>query len=225
MTALYIVLAVLAGFALIGLIRVGARVRFDENGLCVQVRAGPARIQVIPRPKPKKEKPPKAKKEKKAKPPRKKRREEAEPQPKSKGAILTLVKQLIPLALQAAGEVRRKISIDHLRLHVIWAGPDPASVAQTYGTLCAAVGAAWPLLERLFRIGEREIRLGFAFDRPKPSITADVQITLTIGQCVSLGLRTGVKALKILLRHRAAQKKAARAVQTLQKQEKAVQQA
>lgn len=225
MTALYIVLAVLAVFALIGLIRVGARVRFDESGLCVRARAGPLRIQVFPPAKPKKEKPPKAKKEKKTKPLRKKRREEAQPPPKPKGAILTLVRQLIPLALQAAGEVRRKISIDHLRLDVIWAGADPASVAQTYGKLCAAEGAVWPLLERLFRIGEREVRLACVFDRPSPSITADVQVTLTIGQCVSLGIRTGIKALKIFLRHRAAQKQSAKAVQTHKKQEKAVQQA
>lgn len=227
MVALYIVLAILAAFFLIGLIRVGVRVRFGESGLCVQVRAGPALIQVFPLPRPKREKPPKVKKEKKAKPPRKKRKTEAEPSAKPKGAILTLVKQLIPLALQAAGEVRRKISIDHLRLDVVWAGPDPASAAQTYGKLCAAEGALWPMLEKLFRIGKREVRLACAFDRPKPSITADVQITLTIGQCFSLGTRTGIKALAVYLRCRSAQRKiqATGNSQTHKKQEKAVQQA
>lgn len=65
MTAVYIILAIAAALFLLSLLRVGVHIAFGDE-LRVTALAGPARIQVLPKPdKPKKEK--KTKKEKPAK--------------------------------------------------------------------------------------------------------------------------------------------------------------
>ena len=62
MTAVYIILAIAAALFLLSLLRVGVHIAFGDE-LRVTALAGPARIQVLPKPdKPKKEKPAKEKK-------------------------------------------------------------------------------------------------------------------------------------------------------------------
>ncbi len=209
MTALIVIGCIVLALVLIGQIRVGAAVSYSEAGLLVKVKAGPVRIQVLPAKKRK------TKQEKKPKP--------APQHPAEKGAkaeskrsvkdTLSLALRFVPLLGEAAGRFKRKIRIDQLILHVIWGSADPASAALGFGAGSAALGMLWPIFEHNFRVKEHDLRVDVDFERKTPALTAQAQATLTIGQILALGLRLGVKALKIYLgvRREQTEKKAVQA--------------
>ena len=66
MTALYVILGILLFFVLIGQIRVGAMMEYDENGFAVKLKVAAFWFALYPRPE--KEKKPRRKKAKKEKP-------------------------------------------------------------------------------------------------------------------------------------------------------------
>lgn len=201
MTGLIVMGCILLALLLIGQLRVGASVAYSENGLFLKIKAGPFRIQILPAKEKEKERPPKKSKKHPAE-------EGAKPKPQgSKKNTLSLALRFLPLLAEAAGRFRRKIRIDRLNLYVIWGAPDPAAAAKGFGAGNAALGMLWPLFEHNFRVKEHDLRLDVDFTRTSPTLTADVQATLTIGQCLTLALRLGVKALKIYLGFRREQTK------------------
>lgn len=209
MTVLIVIGCILLALFLIGQLRVGAAVAYSQAGLFVKIKAGPVRIQILPAKERKK------KKEKKQKPVSRHPAEEgAKPAPQSgKKNTLSLALRLLPLVAEAAGQLVRKIRIDRLRLHVIWGAADPAAAAQGFGAGNAVLGMLWPLFEHNFKVKEHDLRVDVDFEQKSPALTADVQATLTIGQCLALALRLGVKALKIYLGVRREQTKQQKAVQ------------
>ena len=209
MTALIVLGCILLMLFLLGQIRVGAAVDYSENGLFVKLKAGPVRIQLLPA----KER--KMKTEKKPKPASKHPAEEGA-KAESKRSVkdtLSLALRFVPLLGEAAGRLVRKIRIDHLTLHVIWGSADPASAAMGFGAANAALGILWPIFEHNFHVKKHDLRVDVDFERKTPTLTAQAQATLTIGQIVSLGLRLGFKALKIYLGVRREQTEQEKAVQ------------
>ena len=200
MTALIVIICILAVLILIAQFRVGAAVSFSEDGLFLRLKLGPVKLQILPakpRKKPKKEKP---KQEKPAKKTSEEEDEATEEKPKRKLTdTIGLARQFLPLLADAAGRFKRKIRIDELTLHVIWGASDPAAAAKGYGMAHAVLGILWPPLERSFNIKEHDLRVFVDFDRTKPAVTAAAQATLTIGQSLALALRLGLKALCIYI--------------------------
>lgn len=191
---IWVILAcILAALVLISLIRVGVRAEYDGGQLTVHLRAGPAALRVYPL-KQKKKKP-----EKSQKPKPQKEREEAEP---GTGEKLSLLWELLPVALRAAGSLRRKISVDLLEAHILLAGSDPASVAVAYGSTNAIIGMVLPLLEQNFHIRQRDIRTAADFQQTHSEVQAKAALSLTVGQGVTFALRFGWQALGVLLRWR-----------------------
>ena len=82
-----------------------------------------------------------------------------------------------------------------------------------FGAGNAALGMLWPIFEHNFRVKKHDLRVDVDFARKTPALTARAQATLTIGQILSLGLRLGVKALKIYLGVRREQTEQQKAVQ------------
>ena len=119
-----------------------------------------------------------------------------------KARELSLLRQLLPVALRAAGSLRRKISVDLLEAHILLAGGDPASVAVAYGSANAVIGMVLPLLEQNFHIRRRDIRTAVDFEKPHSEIRARAALSLTVGQGTAFGLRFGWQALGVLLRWR-----------------------
>ncbi len=198
MKALIVILCVLFVLWLLGRIRVGAAVRYSAEGLFLAFKAGLLRLPLLPR---KKGKTQKAAKEKR--PDKKKPKKAGDTKPERNGKdTLKLAMRFIPLLGEAAGRLRRKIRIDHLTLHVIWAASDPASAAMGYGAGNAVLGILWPPVEHNFHVKQHDLRVDVDFDREKPVLETDAQITLTIGQIVSLALILGVKAFNIFLGYR-----------------------
>lgn len=205
MTGLYIALGVLLVLWLISLLRVGGIVEYSADGVEAWLRIGPFRVRLFPK-KPGKEKPPehkkKPQKEKKAK--GKKPPEEKPPVPlKEKvGGALSLFQELLPVALEAAGKLFRRLRVDELVLHLTWAAEDPADAAMGYGAAQTALGTIWPLLDRCLDIRKRDVGVAVDFERTQPIIYARGSLSYTVGQLVSLGVVAGVKALCGYLRVR-----------------------
>lgn len=194
MTWWMIVLLILAVFFLIGCVPAGADVSWMGGVFTLQAKLGPFRMTLVPA---------KAKKRKKKKETAKKAESESTTQsPKPKLAFsggVSEIMELLDFALSVLGDLRRKIRVKHLTLHVRFgAGDDAAKTAIAYGRAWAAIGALFPCLERLFVIEKRDLgaELDYACGE-KMTVDARLVITITIGRALALALRAGVRFLKI----------------------------
>lgn len=196
MTFWIVLVGVLLALWLLGRIRVGAAAAYSEAGFFLSVKAGPAHIQILPAPAPKKEKTPKKPKKTATQPVA--ADGAAKPKRNVKDTV-SVVLRFLPLVGEAAGRFKRKIRIDYIKLHIIWGASDPAAAAKGYGAGNAAMGILWPVVEHNFKVKERDLHVDVDFDRTKPEFVGEARITITIGQCFSLALILGMKALKIYL--------------------------
>ena len=189
-------LVILAVLALIGCIPVGGDVRYDENGLVVKAKAAFLRIQLIP----KQEKPAKKKKKKpgKPKPPKEEKPKEDKKQSSIKISSLDDVLELLDLLGDTLGNLRRKLRLEELTLHVTFDGSDPAAAALNYGRAWAFIGALTPALERIFVIKKRDICPILDYNESGMKLDAHLILTITVGRILSLALRAGVRGLKVL---------------------------
>lgn len=199
MTALWIVLALLAFLTLLNLLRVGVSAGYEAQAFSVSARVGPLTIPVWPRPpaeepkKPKKEKPPK---EPKA----------PQEQTKEKELDFDTVLALAKLALKAAGSFRRKLTVELFRLVFVAGSSDPYETAMQSAYVQAALGSLRPLAQRALHIQERDVQVGADFTADKPRIEARLTLTIRIGQIVAIGVVFGVGYLKLMLQKKKAAK-------------------
>ena len=88
--------------------------------------------------------------------------------------------------------------IDPLRLSVVFAGEDPAAVAQTYGWASSAMWTLRPQLERLLKIPDPHIHLGTDFGAARTQIEGEAGVAFRIGDLLIIGLGFGIPLLKWL---------------------------
>ena len=199
MTALWIVLALLALLTLLNLLRVGVSAGYEAQAFSVSARVGPLTIPVWPRPpakepkKPIKEKPPK---EPKA----------PQEQTKEKELDFDTILALAKLALKAAGSFRRKLTVELFRLVFVAGSSDPYDTAMQSAYVQAALGSLRPLAQRALHIQERDVQVGADFTADKPRIEARLTLTIRIGQIVAIGVVFGVGYLKLMLQKKKAAK-------------------
>ena len=133
MKLLFTVAAVLLALLLLGQVRVGCVVSYQQEGLFLWLRTGVVRIRVLPWKRKKKEKPVRGKKM---------GTDLTEEKPvRVKGGGLEYAKRLLPIALEAAGQFQKKLKIDILDLELTIGGQDPADAAMAYGWANGALGA------------------------------------------------------------------------------------
>lgn len=211
MTALYVIAGIVLVLWLISLLRVGGVVEYSADGVEVQLRIGPFRVELFPH-QPREEKHPKNKKEKKTKKGKRPKKEKKKP-PKEKPAVpltekvggaLSLFRELLPVGLEAAEKLFRRLRVDELVLHLTWGADDPADAAMGYGAAQAALAALLPPLERCLHIRERDVGAAVDFQLAEPIIYARGSLSFTVGQLTTLGVAAGVKALRGYLRARRA---------------------
>ena len=178
---------ILAALLLLGQIRFGAQVLYSSAGVKLKLKIGPVKITLLPQ-KEKKRPEKKPKKPKKA----------AEGPPLGPEEIIALVKQALPVALEAAGRLKRKIRVDRLYLDVAVGGEDPAAAATAYGGLNAAIGMIWPLVEQNLHVKDRRIRTRADFLETRTRVDLDAAATLTVGQAVALAFWLAPKLPRIL---------------------------
>ena len=191
-------LVIFAVLVLIGCIPVGVDARYSADGVFLMAKLGPFLLQLLPQ-KPKK-KPKKRKPQQKQpkKTPAKAEPQEKKPNPLLSGGVDGLM-QLLDLAFDTLGDLRRKLRVNELTLYVLIGGADdPAKAAMGYGRAWAAIGAITPSLEQLFVIKKRDIRPALDYTISNTQIDAHLVTTITIGRSLALALRAGIRFLKIL---------------------------
>lgn len=193
---------VIAVFVLIGCIPVGVDAWYMENELSLRLKIGLLKMQILPA-KPKKAAP---KKEKKT---AKKAAASQKPEKPKKKALmpkLTLsdIPALVNLACDTLGDLRRKLRVEVLTLHVVLGGDDPAKAAMQYGGAWAAIGMLNPKLDQLFVIKKRDIQPILDYNEKEMSISAQLALTITIGRALSLGLKAGARFLKLWINKKKA---------------------
>ena len=196
-------LIALAILVLLAILPLGASVLYDEDGLRVRIVAGPLKIQVFPlKKKPKKDKPQK-KSPKKAKKPKKAAPvgEQREPFPKPKtGGSWTDFLPLAKVALDFLNDLRRKLRVDHLKLHLTMAGDDPCDLAVNYGRMNASLAALIAQLERFLVIKKRDVHIDCDFAASETVILARLDLTITLGRILSIAAVCGVRAFATFLK-------------------------
>lgn len=197
MTWWMICLLILGVLIAIGCIPVGVDAAYSQAGYYVKLKIWLFRITLLPRPeKPKRaKKPKKPKQEKKTEPagdqPEKKKK--SSPLPGGVDGILSLVQ----LGCDVLGDLRRKLRVDKLYLHVVFGG-DAAKAAMNYGRAWALIGTLTPMLERVFIIRERDMQPELRYAQSGMAIDARLVMSITIGRSLALALRAGVKFLKLM---------------------------
>ena len=190
-------LVIFAVLVLIGCIPVGVDARYGAAGVFLAAKVGPFRLQLLPQ-KPEKKKKKPVKKQQPAAKPAEKQPAEKKKNPLLSGGLDGLM-QLLGLALDTLGELRRKLRVNELTLRVtVPGGGDPAKAAMSYGRAWAAIGALTPVMERLFVIKKRDIRPELDYNETQMKADAHLVTTITIGRSLALALRAGVGFLKIL---------------------------
>ncbi len=191
-------LVILAALVLIGCIPVGVDARYNADGVFLAAKLGPFRLQLLPQ-KPKKK--PKKRKQQQKQP--EKAPASSEPQEKKSNPLLSGgvdgMLQLLDLAFDTLGDLRRKLRVNELTLHVLIGGAeDPAKAAMGYGRAWAAIGAITPSLERLFVIKKRDIRPALDYTISNTQVDAHLVTTITIGRSLALAVHAGIRFLKLL---------------------------
>lgn len=191
-------LVILAVLVLIGCIPVGVDARYNADGVFLAAKLGPFRLQLLPQ-KPKKK--PKKRKQQQKQP--EKAPASSEPQEKKSNPLLSGgvdgMLQLLDLAFDTLGDLRRKLRVNELTLHVLIGGAeDPAKAAMGYGRAWAAIGAITPSLERLFVIKKRDILPALDYTISNTQVDAHLVTTITIGRSLALAVHAGIRFLKLL---------------------------
>jgi len=187
-----IALAVIVALAFVPL---GVSAKYDSRGAAVRLIAGPFRILLFPSNKKKTEKRPR--KEKAPKPENKKNTSGE----KKKGGSLSDFFPLVDAVLDFLGDLLcRKLRVRKLQAKIVMAGDDPCDLAVNYGRAWAALGNLVPVLERFFIIKKRNLEVECDFTAEKTLIDAHLELTITIGRLVHLGLRYGVRVLREFLK-------------------------
>jgi len=181
MTAVYIILAIAAALFLLSLLRVGVHIAFGDE-LRVTALAGPARIQVLPKPdKPKKEKPAKEKKSEDGKKKEKKLSLTAE----NIRTVLPAVWESLKKGLRAT---RRRLRIEPMRVSAVLAGAiDPAGAAELYGYINAGMWTVMPQLEKLTRMPDPRIHTEIDFDASELKVSGEVGLSFQIRDFFAIG--------------------------------------
>ena len=112
------------------------------------------------------------------------------------------------MALEAAGQFRRKLRVDELFLEARIASDDPAGAAAAYGYASAALGALWGPLNEAFQIRDGTVRVLPDLEGGTSSLEGRVSLSLTLAQLLRLGLHFGYKGLRAFLTVKGAHSRA-----------------
>jgi hypothetical protein len=127
----------------------------------------------------------------------KKQEKEDEEKTKEKGGKLSLFRQILPLAIDTLGWLKKKIRVDLLQMKIVWGGEDPAAVAVGFGAVNAAVGMIWLTLDNNFDIRARSIETSVNFQQKVPTIYLRAKISIRIGSAILIFFRVLRRGLPV----------------------------
>ena len=208
-------LIALAVLVFLSMLPLGASVRYDSDSVCVRVIAGPVKITLFPRPKKRKvarktkqkeeQQSKKADVAQKQESPVQERKQDEKAQQKTGGPWTDFL-PLVKVGLDMLGAFRRKLRVNVLELKLIMAGNDPCDLAVNYGKAWAALGNLLPRLERVFVIKKRDLEVECDFTADQTLVIARLDVTITLGRLIALGVVYGIRSLITFLKIRKKRK-------------------
>lgn len=189
-------LIALGVLVLLAILPLGFTARYNADGAVLKVLAGPVAVQVYPA---------KKKKDKIKKKPAKEKKKKAsgkagEPSKKKEGGSFTDFLPLVSIALDLLRDFGGKLRVNRLELNLILAGDDPCDLAIQYGKACTAMGCLWPVLEEVFVIKKRDVKIQCDFEADQTLVDARLDMTITVGRLFALVGVYGFKAIKELIK-------------------------
>ena len=121
------------------------------------------------------------------------------PKPKTGGSVLDFW-PLVRVALDLLNDLRLKLRVDHLKLHMTMAADDPCDLAIHYGRMNASLAGLITQLERFLVIKKRDVHIDCDFAADQTVILARLDLTITLGRILSIAVRYGVRALTTFLK-------------------------
>ena len=188
---------------------VGVYIRYDAE-LLLRLRIGPISMTILP----KKEKPSKTvKKDRKGKAAQSETAEGASesdapsekktkfPKP-NKAQIIYSLRTLPGILKKALSRTRRAILISPLYVKVVFAGDDPADIAENYGKAQALVSALFPELKKLVRIKKARIALSANYENEQMELYAEAGLRLRFGTILIIAFSAAFSMLRWFLGYR-----------------------
>ncbi len=102
----------------------------------------------------------------------------------------------VQLVLDFLVDFRKKLQINDLRLRAILAADDPYHLSVNYGRAWVTLGNLMPIIERCFKIRNRELEVLCDFTAEKTEIYGYINMTITVSQLLSIGVYHGIKVLR-----------------------------
>ena len=198
----------LAILVLLAILPLGASVLYDAGGACVRVVAGPLKVQVYPGKKRQDAaKKPKQKKQKKQKKDAE-QPESTEPAPAEKktapkpqtGGSWTDFLPLVRVGLDFLNDLRCRLRVNRLKLHLTMAADDPCDLAVNYGRMNASLAGVIAQLERFLVIKRRDVHVDCDFTASETVILARLDLTITLGRLLALAVRYGIRGLTTFMK-------------------------
>lgn len=187
-------LIALAVIVLIALVPIGVCGVYDELGARAWVLVGPLRWKLYPSRK-------KAEKTRDKSPQKtEKNQPKSGENPPEKGGNIRDFYPLVKRILDFLGDLRRKLRVKQLQLHLTLAGDDPCDLALNYGRAQAAFANLDPHLERFFVIRKKDVTIDCDFSGDKSYIYGRLDLTVTVARIFSLGFRHGIRILREFMR-------------------------
>ena len=97
--------------------------------------------------------------------------------------------------LEFLSDFKSKLRVNNLELKLILAGDDPCDLAVNYGRAWVALGNLVPVLERFFVIKKRDMEVECDFTAEKTLIFARMELTITFGRILKVGVYHGFRIL------------------------------
>lgn len=196
-------LAALAVLTALSLIPVGASLRYQGEEFLLKIRVAFLTFSLSSK---------NGEKEKKEKKPQKEPLKQTEPKTAGKGSPnppaqkkkkqrrpLSDYMPFVRLGLDFLGSLRRKLRIEKLWLKIVLAGDDPCDLAVNYGKVWGGLSALMASLNQVLVIKDQNVDVQCDFVAEKTTVSARLDLTITIGKLLALALGYGARALKELL--------------------------
>ena len=148
---------------------------------------------------------------KKPKPPSQQPEAQAKPKsPKKRSISFSDIRTLLAIVLQTLSRLRRSVSVDTLRLSIVFAAQNPYDAILNYGTANAVSASLSPLMHQIFKIRREEVRLDVDVSSEISRMDAEFQITIQLWEILWIGFAAGWGILRWLRQRKKEQRAAVR---------------
>lgn len=189
-------LIALGVIVLLAIFPLGVSVVYQQSGFMAWVLVGPVRIQAYPS---KKKGDKNGKTEGKSTQTKDAVSKTKESVTEETGGSWKDFLPMVDVVRDFLGDLRRKIRVKYLKMHLTLACDDPCDLAVNYGRMNAAVAGLLAQFDRLFVVRKQDVQINCDFTAEQNTVSARLDLTITVARIVALAARHGVRAFKTYL--------------------------